>query len=128
MTKKPIKRIDPNKPLVPLNDFKSETRPLTPIDPKLLEMMKQFQKRGVDLVDQITSSQVAEEEREQRELEQQQESDLNKEILKKRSELPKDIAQQIVSGKTKLNDTNLDTNPICPVITRMQVLNKQKNK
>jgi hypothetical protein len=53
-TKKPskvIKRISPN--YIPLESFKAETRPLDSeaLDPKLLVLMKQFQKRGIQVVD-----------------------------------------------------------------------------
>ena len=127
-----IKRIDPNKPKIPLKEFKPETRPLDKVDSKLLEVMKKYQKRGVDLVNQITKAQEAEIERELDELEVELENERLTKIMEGRSKIPNDIAQRIASGE-KFDDTNTDAAPKRKILTREEALrrlsqNYDKNK
>lgn len=125
---KPIKRVDPDN-VIPLKSFKPHTRivPLDNVDPKLVELMRTYQKRGTNLIDNLERMKDIQQDKEQREIEQQAEQEMIKEILAERAKLPKDIAQKIVLGE-KFDDTDMDSKPKREILTREEALRRIKEK
>lgn len=134
MTKnKIVKRLNPDEKVVkiPLKSFKPHVRvvPLddAAVDPKLMAMMRQYQKRGSDLMstlDQMNQIKEDREEREEKRLEAEQDKEWSEEFMRARNaSLPADVVQQIVKDE-KFDDSRFDNKPKQEILTREQVLEK----
>lgn len=127
-----VKRIDPNAPKIPLKNFQPQTRvtPLDNVDPALAKMMKEYQKRGSDLIDNLETLKDIQQQREEKaaeKAEQEEEAKFAKELLDERAKLPNDIVQRIVSGE-EFDDTDIDTKPKKEILTREDALKRMKEK
>ena len=93
---------------IPLKDFKTETRISNPqdVDPELLKVMQQYQKRGADYMKTLFKQQDLQ-------AQNQPNTDESKQV---------DSEAFIVKGERPSNNSGLDNKPKRKILTRQQFL------